>query len=98
MTAFPATAGVHVEAAEVADAAPSHAVEDVGEGDFEGGAVLEKCFLNFPVDEKIRPYIGVDLSGLLTKENTAGHLSNKISWERWERCLMGFKPSPYNAT
>jgi hypothetical protein len=23
---------------------------------------------------------------------------NKVRWERWERCLMGFKPSPYNAT
>jgi hypothetical protein len=23
---------------------------------------------------------------------------NKVRWERQERCLMGFKPSPYNAT
>jgi hypothetical protein len=51
------------------------------------------------VDEKIRPYVGVDLSGLLMEGNKDLELGCKVRWEHWERCLMGFKPSPpYNAT
>jgi hypothetical protein len=47
-------------------------------------------FLNFALDIKIRPYAGTDLSYFPT-------LTNTVHWEHWERCLMGFKPSLYNA-
>jgi hypothetical protein len=46
---------------------------------------------------KKRPYVGVDLLGMLMEGNTRAGAASNISWECWERCLMGFKPSPYNA-
>ena len=64
-----------------------------------GDLDLGEMFLNFPVDHKIRPYVGLDLSGYPFKGETSwAMMSGGVSWERWERCLMGFKPSPYNAT
>ena len=48
-------------------------------------------FLNYFMDEKIRPYsAGVDFSEIN---------GNKVQrdWFRWERTFMGFRSSPYNA-
>ena len=43
---------------------------------------------------QLRAYAGVDISKLFPDEiNTNGSL-----WERWERCLMGFKALPYLTT
>jgi len=51
---------------------------------------LGEMFLNYFMDEKIRPYSGVDLSEIN---------GNKLQrdWVRWERTFMGFRSSPYNA-
>ena len=50
---------------------------------------LGEMFLNYFMDEKIREYSGVDLTGLQGREGT--------DWRRWGRTFMGFSPSPYNA-
>jgi hypothetical protein len=50
---------------------------------------LGEFFLNFPLDQAIKPYAGVDLTSYFGKDSQA-------IWERWGRCLMGFKSSPYN--
>lgn len=60
------------------------------EGSWLGDIDLGEFFLNFPLDPKVRPYAGVDLT----------HYSGQnrdLRWLRWSRCLMGFKPSPYNS-
>jgi len=57
-----------------------------------GNIDLGEMFLNFWLDPRIRPYAGVDISGLCTEEEKDGR---KVVWERWERLLMGFRPSPY---
>ena len=51
-------------------------------------------FLNFMLDELVREYIGIDLSTLFEEELIDQHYS---LWERWNRCAMGLKCSPYNA-
>jgi hypothetical protein len=55
-----------------------------------GDIDLGEMFLYFPLDVKVQPLMRVDL----TPYFGAG---NKPVWEQWSRCLMGFKPSPYNA-
>jgi hypothetical protein len=55
-----------------------------------GDIDLGEMFLNFPLDPKVRPLVGVDLTPYFGDDD-------KPLWERWCRCLMGFKPSPYNA-
>ena len=51
-------------------------------------------FLNFPLDPKAQLYCGVDLTPYFPEEIKSG--KSKV-WERWTRCLMGAKPSPYQA-
>jgi hypothetical protein len=55
-----------------------------------GDLDLGEFFLNFPLDHRIRPHAGVDLTPYYGQERAG------LVWERWGRCLMGFKPSPYN--
>jgi hypothetical protein len=54
-----------------------------------GDINLGEMFLNLPLDPKVRPLVGVNLTPYF------GHDNNPI----WERCccLMGFMSSPYNA-
>jgi hypothetical protein len=59
---------------------------------------LGEMFLNFPLDSKLRPYAGIDLSAFPVQRREYGNGSSDICWETWERWLIGFKPSPYNAT
>lgn len=57
-------------------------------------------FLNFPLDRRVWPYTGLNLESLFdgTDEEDAAILKMAGShWVHWGRCLMGFKPSPYNA-
>jgi hypothetical protein len=67
-------------------------------------------FLNFPVDEKLRPYAGVDLTQLApefdkqAQVDANGGIFDKCGLnengrfhERWERLFMGMRPSPCNA-
>ena len=58
---------------------------------------IGECFLNFPNDPKIRPYCGVDLTPFKSQLNSRPKYITGILWERWERCFMGCKPSPYIA-
>jgi hypothetical protein len=51
---------------------------------------LGEMFLNFPLDPKGRSLVGVDLTPYFGNDDIP-------QWERWCWCLMGFKPSPYNA-
>jgi hypothetical protein len=57
-------------------------------------------FLNFPLDKRVWPYTGLHLADLFdgTSEEDAEILKKAGSeWAHWGRCLMGFKPSPYNS-
>jgi hypothetical protein len=59
---------------------------------------LGEMFLNFPMDPKIRPFTGVDLTQLAPHfEDQVGRKSNGKLFERWEHLFMGMRPSPYNA-
>jgi hypothetical protein len=59
---------------------------------------LGEMFLNFPMDRKLRPYAGVDLTQLapLFDDKAVLDAQGRL-YERWERLFMGMKPSPYNA-
>ena len=48
---------------------------------------LGEMFLNYFLDEDLREYAGVDVREI-----------GGAKWERWERTLMGFRPSPYVCT
>ena len=48
---------------------------------------LGEMFLNYFLDEDLREYAGVDVRDI-----------GGAKWERWERTLMGFRPSPYVCT
>jgi hypothetical protein len=58
---------------------------------------IGECFLNFPNDPKIRPFCGVDLTPFQGRLLSRPKFTEGILWERWERCFMGCKPSPYIA-
>ena len=50
---------------------------------------LGEMFLNYFLDTKLRPYSGVDVTKVFG--------STKTDWRGWNRCFMGFTPSPYCA-
>ena len=50
-------------------------------------------FLDFMIPREIIPYVGVDVTPVLAPHEKGGTL-----WRRWNRMMMGFKPSPYVAT
>jgi hypothetical protein len=59
---------------------------------------LGEMFLNIPMDLKLRPYAGVDLTRLAPLFDDKAVLNSEgRPYERWERLFMGMKPSPYNA-
>ena len=51
---------------------------------------LGDMFLNFMLDADLRPFCGVDLGPLFAEEE-----GDSVSWERWVRCMMGLRSSPY---
>ena len=77
------------------------------DNDFWFGDIdLGEMFLNFWLDDALRPYAGVDVTELgrrvvnpttgkeeFVHEGVIGQL-----WERWERTLMGLQSSPYVCT
>ena len=69
-------------------------LRSVDPGTYMGDADLGEMFLNFTLDKNIRMYAGVDFSLLFADEWKEG----ETFWERWERMLMGFRPSPYCTT
>ena len=60
-----------------------------------GDIDLGEMFLNYPLDERVRPFAGVDVT-YVDQDLQDKHIQRII--ERWSRCLMGFKPSPYVTT
>lgn len=70
-------------------------LRQVTDGTFMSDCDLGEMFLNFMLDETIRPYAGVDLSDLFPEE--VNNSDDKL-WEHWSRMLMGFKSSPYSTT
>ena len=60
-----------------------------------GDVDIGEQFLNFPLHYLVQAHCGVDLTKLFPEE-LEGLSKNKL-WERWTRCLMGAKPSPYQA-
>jgi hypothetical protein len=61
-----------------------------------GDIDLGEMFLNYPLDEAVRPYAGVDVTNVDIDEASDKGIKRVI--ERWARCLMGFKPSPFVTT
>ena len=63
-----------------------------------GDIDLGEMFLNYFLDPRIRPYAGVDVTliGDLLRDKSPDE--KKLILMRWERSLMGLKPSPYNCT
>ena len=57
-------------------------------------------FLNFPLDKRVWPYTGLNLKSLFDGTEAEDEEILKMAgsqWVHWGRCLMGFKPSPYNS-
>ena len=69
-----------------------------------GDIDLGEQFLNFPLHGDLRPYAGIDATELRQELRSIGHIPKSILDQdgrlflRWERCLMGLRSSPYNAT
>ena len=68
-----------------------------------GDIDLGEMFLNFPLDEDLRPYAGVDVTQMREELVRLGIMPEGTSerdgriFVRWVRCLMGLRSSPYNA-
>jgi hypothetical protein len=58
---------------------------------------LGEMFLNFPLPVLFRRFSGIDLTPFKDRLGYS-HIPNAEFQLRWERCWMGFKPSPYYAT
>jgi hypothetical protein len=58
---------------------------------------MGEFFLNFILHAALQELAGVDLSLYRTAEEIAelGDKVMAVCWERWARCAMGLKPSPY---
>jgi hypothetical protein len=70
-------------------------LRSVGPATWLGDNDIAEQFHNFTLHPGLQPYCGLDLTGLFPEELTAlGHATN---WERWTRCPMGIKTSPYQA-
>jgi hypothetical protein len=66
----------------------------VNPGYYMGDIDFSKQFLNFMLHEKVRKYTGVDVTPFFPEWVTN---SNRTLWFHWERCGLGFVPSPYIA-
>jgi len=60
---------------------------------FLGDIDVGDMFLNFVLHEDVKKVAGVDLSLYFPDELIEGR---RVLWERWTRCGMGFRSSPYN--
>ncbi len=59
----------------------------IDEQTWMGDLDIGEMFLNFCLHPELQPYAGVDLRPFGSGGATL--------WERWTRCLMGLKSSPY---
>jgi hypothetical protein len=60
-------------------------------GTYMGDIDVSDIFLNFVMHEKLQEYAGIDLTSLFPEELLAS--GDKVIWERWTRCGMGFRDS-----
>jgi hypothetical protein len=67
-------------------------VDMMDEDSFMMDLDLGEMFYNFPMHESVQAYCGLDLRPYFDPS------SNKTMWERWCRCMMGWKPAPYFST
>lgn len=65
---------------------------------FYGDIDIGEMFLNYFLDPELRPWAGVDVTGLnsLTSNQEDMHHHGKRLIMRWDRSLMGVRSSPYN--
>jgi hypothetical protein len=63
----------------------------VNEGTWMGDLDIGEMFLNFCLHPKLQPLCGVDLRPYFAEEIPG----KGTLWERWVRCMMGMKNSPY---
>ncbi len=71
-------------------------------GGFMSDIDLGEMFLNFPLDDKLKKYAGVDLTELRQELIDIGidvdsEFGKNRIFLRWTRCLMGLRSSPYTA-
>jgi hypothetical protein len=65
-------------------------LREVDQATWMGDVDIGEMFLNFCLDPLLQEYCGVDLRPYL-----GGETSECTWWERWVRCMMGLKWSPY---
>ena len=70
---------------DITDCATDHSFY----GDVDGG----EFFLNFPLDLRIQPFAGIDITPVSNLDS--GNDPPVRVWKRWGRCAMGFMDSPY---
>jgi hypothetical protein len=63
----------------------------VDELSWMGDLDIGEMFLNFCLHPALQPFCGVDVRPYFPNEAKQGG----TLWERWVRCMMGLKPSPY---
>jgi hypothetical protein len=66
-------------------------------GSYMGDIDIGEMFLNFMLHPRLRPYAGVDLTPYFGNQIATSGGTTSVIWERWDRCTMGFKRSPYIA-
>ena len=59
-----------------------------------GDIGILEMILNYMLGDELRPYTGVDVSGLFDVDSS----SSKATIERWERTLMGLHSYPFMCT
>jgi len=69
-------------------------LRSISPGYYMGDLDFSEMFLNFILHEKVRKYAGVDVTPFFPE--LVDHTKH-IIWLHWERCGMGFVPSPYNS-
>jgi hypothetical protein len=56
---------------------------------------VSDMFLNFVMHKKLQEYVDIDLTSFFPEE--LSFRDQRVIWERWTRCGMGFRDSPYEA-
>jgi hypothetical protein len=69
-------------------------LRSIGAGYYMGHIDFSEQFLNFILHEKVRKYAGVDITPFFPELVDS---TKHVLWLHWQRCGMGFVPSPYNA-
>ena len=63
----------------------------INETAWMGDLDIGEMFLNFCLHPTLQPYCGIDLRPYFAEEVSG----KETLWERWVRCMMGMKNSPY---